>query len=266
MKNKLILVFVLVFGLTFGTATVGIAGASTIEMYSVTNEIVKENVEKITITKEKVSLFEDRNNYKTKEKVLNEFGEVIGEGEKVDSEQIIIQKEVFSSSSSFDYSNITNSDDGYITIYTTAYYYGNDVGYDYRIYEIEGFIQYNRNYATRKSDSIAISHSDPATYVSGHNYGEVEGDYIQEVNPSYAQGYGVVYRFKLPSGHLISAKGQYAIRIPMGQVANVQVCYVHTTALFSDNVSVGIGAGPLSFSVTGGGHDEHFSEPLSIYA
>lgn len=118
----------------------------------------------------------------------------------------------------------------------------------------------------RKTDSIAISHSDPATYVSGHTYGEFEGSFFLEIQPSYAQGYGVVYRFKLPSGTLISAKGQYAIRVPMGQAVNVQVCYVHTTALFSDNVSIGIGAGPLSFSVTGGGHDEHYSEPLTIFA
>lgn len=266
MKNKLVLLMVLVFCLTFGTATIGMAGASTIDMYAVENEVVKENVEKITITKEKVGIFEDKNKYTTKEKVLTEYGEVISTEEKTNFEQIIIQKEVFETRSGFDYSNTTNSDDGYITIYTTAYYYGNVVGYNYRIYEIEGFIQYNKNYAMRKTDSIAISHSAQATYVSGHNYGEIEASSIQEIQPSYTNKHGIVYRFKLPSGTLVSAKGQYAIRIPEGQIADVQVCYVHTTALFGDNVSIGIGDGPLSFSITGGSHDETYSEPLSIYA
>lgn len=263
MKNKFILVLVLMFCLTFGAATVGIASASTVEMYIVENEVVKENVEKIIITKEKVGLFEDKSNYKTKSAIINNYGDIISKSQIDLTEHVIVQKQNILIRGVNDASSTWNDSEGYITLYTSAYYKNSD-GANYKRYLIESMVQYNKSFKSKRSDSLCLSHYDGGTYITGTSYGEKEGNSLVNVTPSYSGMYGIVVRYKY-SSDLTNAIGRYEISVPNGDYVTIQSYYVHSESFFNDNVSVSISM-YLGISISGGSYTDYYAEPLSFMA
>lgn len=263
MKNKLVVLMVLVFCLTFGTATIGMAGASTIDMYAVENEVVKENVEKITITKEKVGIFEDKSNYETKYDLINKYGDVISEDKINSTEHIVIQKQNIQPRSDYNASSTWNDSEGYITLYTSAYYKNSD-GPNHKRYLIEAMVQYNKTFKRKQSDSLGLSHSFGSTYITGTSYGEKEGNSLVTVTPSYSGIYGIVIRYKY-SSDLTNAIARYEISVKNGEYATIQSCYVHSESIFSDNVTLSF-SNFLGISISGGSYTEYRAEQLSFLA
>lgn len=150
MKRKIVLSLLLALCVACGSATMGVAGAMTVDLYSVENEIISETVDQTIIRKETKRIFDNRSGLVTQAKLEEDLGDVLDNEQLEQSDHIIVQREIVQSGD-YNKSSTWNDPKGYITLYTAAYHKLN-YNANYREYTINGMVQYQKNFLVKNTD------------------------------------------------------------------------------------------------------------------
>lgn len=220
---------------------------------------------------------------------LNEFAKEHPYGFDIDeartSSYIVYQEQVMyaADSDNPDYSD--KFDDGYLTIYTTAYHKGYTPSGNAR-YLVKGEVVFNKLFKTRLEERFIISHSANGTFdstgtetgvmsyhASIHNHSayvnppiDEEKDVVKNLKPKYSL-YGIDFALRWPEDLKLNNNSGGPGKVDRREIytdwhlygsyyviatndTNVAVTYAHNLKVFSGSLSVGIGACGVSANVT----------------
>lgn len=188
-----------------------------------------------------------------------------------------------------------SDDEGYLTIYTTAYHKGYTKSGNAR-YKVDGEIVFHKTFKLRYEEQFILSHSATGVFDSSgtesgsmsyhhyyHNHSayhnppeDWEKDVVKTLEPSYTQTFGVCFKLEWPSD--VSAHNNAAgpIKVDHEEVysnwnlkgsyyviatndTNVGVAYVHNENFFGNALSVSFGACGASVNLDIEGKDTLYS-------
>lgn len=229
------------------------------------------------------------------------------------SSDIITQKQIFYKPSGYEITVVENGvekqitaqdswsdDEGYLTIYTTAYKIGYDKEGD-AIYTIEGKVQMHKTFKMRNQEEFVLHHSANGSYKPNSASGQqgyhesykgynpyvggdtsYEKDIVNNLTPKFSSLSGINFSFKFPEDYNHSSTGggvsltsiahftnwwcfgKYDVIV--SDKTNVQTCYYHNEKFFGGNLSVSFSAYGLGLSVTVSGTcTKYEAEPILLY-
>ena len=214
------------------------------------------------------------------------------------SNYVVYQEQTISLFPEPDASGKWDSDDGYMTIYTTAYHQGYVKSGNER-YLIIAQVKFNNVFNKRNEDLLFMEHFSNAildtegtsekcimSYLHDF-YSNVPGpDNFEEtlkneIKPNYSLDNGVSFALQWPKDKKISVEGYViqetyknwdglaAYNIITTNDANVKISYIHNKKSLGGSLSVGLSYGPLgvSFNIEGdnGKYIPYAARPITVY-
>ncbi|HIX50139.1 MAG TPA: hypothetical protein H9851_02545 [Candidatus Borkfalkia faecavium] len=223
------------------------------------------------------------------------------EQEAKESNFVVYQEQTLAAQD-FDGESEWSDDEGYLTIYTTAYHKGYTITGNAR-YKVEGEVVFHKTFKLRYEEQFILSHSTAGVFDSNgteegnmsyhyyyHNHSayhnppeDWEKDVTEELIPSYTQSFGVCFKLQWPTDVKAYNDGAGATKVDHKQIysnwhlegsyyviatndTNVAVSYVHNENFFANALSVSFGACGISANIDIEGSNTLYSaRPILIY-
>jgi len=269
-------------------------------------EIIQENTDGIKLTR--INNVFSLNAKKTRSINKNQLEQFAKEhpvgfdvGLAKSSKYIVYQEQKINALTGEMYSGSTTDQDGYLTMYTTAYHKGYSKSGNAR-YLVKGEIVFHKVFKTRNQDQFIMNHSTTGVFdstgteegmmsyhASLHNHSafrpplDKEEDVNTPLTPDYTNSYGVCFKLKWPRDEIQNNNSSGAIKVDIRYVytnwklsgsyyviatndTNVAINYIQNKDILGNNLSISFGAYGVSAGLNIEGKRQEFNaRPILIY-